>query len=74
VAILVYAFERGGAAATGLAAVIMLLPAALVAPFASVLGDRIRRERALLLGYAAQAVVVAATATAMLTEASVIVV
>ena len=69
VAILVFAYERGGAAATGLAAVIQLLPAAIIAPMASVLGDRIRRERALLAGYAAQAVAVAGTAAAMLAGA-----
>jgi hypothetical protein len=48
VAILAYAYQIGGAAATGLVAVVQLLPAALVAPLASVAGDRVRRERVLL--------------------------
>ena len=56
VAILVFAFERGGAGETGLVSVIQLLPAAIVAPFAAVLGDRFRRDRALLVGYVLQAI------------------
>ena len=56
VAILVWAFGEGGASASGLIAIIQLVPAALVAPLGSVLGDRMRRSRALALGYALQAV------------------
>src|SRR5919108_5948132 len=52
VAILVFAYGQGGAAETGLAAVVQLVPAAIVAPLASVLGDRMRRGHALLLAYA----------------------
>jgi MFS family permease len=51
VALGVFAYEAGGAAAVGLAGLIRLLPAAVVAPSAASLGDRIRRER-LLLGAA----------------------
>lgn len=71
IAVLVFAYQRGGAAETGLVAVIQLVPAAIVAPFASVIGDRIRRDRALLLGYAIQTVSTAGTAAAMLSEAPV---
>jgi hypothetical protein len=42
------------AAATGLVAVVQLVPAALVAPLASIAGDRYRRERVLLGGYLAR--------------------
>jgi MFS family permease len=48
VALGVYAYEQGGASAVGLAGLVRLLPAALLAPFAAWLGDRFRRERLLL--------------------------
>ena len=44
----VYAYEEGGASAVGVAGLVRLLPAALVAPFAASLGDRFPRERFLL--------------------------
>jgi MFS family permease len=58
ISILVFAYERGGPTETGLVAAIQLFPAALAAPLASVLGDRLRRDRALALGYAIQTVAV----------------
>lgn len=45
----VFAYDRGGTSAVGLAGLIRLLPAAVIAPFASSLGDRFRRERFLLV-------------------------
>jgi hypothetical protein len=71
VSILAFAYGVGGAAATGLVALVQLVPAALVAPVASVAGDRFRRERVLLGGYLAQAVTMTATAAALLAEAPV---
>jgi hypothetical protein len=71
VSILAFAYEVGGAAATGLVAVVQLAPAALVAPLASIAGDRFRRERVLLGGYLAQATSMAATAAALLADAPV---
>ena len=69
VAVLVYAFERGGATESGIVAFAMLLPAAIVAPIvASVLG-RYRRERALLVGYVAQALVMTVGALAFFADA-----
>jgi MFS family permease len=56
IAVTLYAFERGGATAAGLICVAMLLPAAFVAPLGSVLGDRIRRDHALAIGYLTQAI------------------
>jgi MFS family permease len=48
VALGVFAYDTGGASAVGLAGLIRLLPAALIAPSAAALGDRIPRERLLL--------------------------
>ena len=56
IAIVVYAYDRGGATTAGAVAIAQLVPAAIVAPLASVLGDRLRRDHALTLGYAIQGV------------------
>ena len=48
VALGVFAYGHGGSAAVGVAGLLRLLPAAAIAPFASSLGDRFRRERFLL--------------------------
>jgi MFS family permease len=45
----VYAFEQGGAKAVGLVALLRMLPSALLAPFASALADRWRRDLVLTL-------------------------
>jgi MFS family permease len=59
VALGVFAYDKGGTAAVGIAGLVRLLPAALVAPFAASFGDRFRRERFLaviaLVGAAALA-------------------
>ncbi len=49
VALGVFAYGHGGSAAVGVAGLMRLLPAAAIAPFASSLGDRFRRERFLLV-------------------------
>jgi MFS family permease len=69
IAILVYAFNRGGATETGVAALVQLAPSAIVAPLAASLGDHVRRERALLIAYLVQATTMGLTATALLTDA-----
>jgi MFS family permease len=48
VALGVFAYDTGGAVAVGVAGLVRMLPAALVAPFAASLGDRFRRERFLV--------------------------
>ena len=48
VALGVFAYNHGGSTAVGIAGLMRLLPAAVIAPFASSLGDRFRRERFLL--------------------------
>jgi MFS family permease len=59
VALGVFAYDAGGTLAVGLAGLVRLLPAAVVAPFAAYVGDRFRRERFLvgisLAGFAALA-------------------
>jgi len=48
VALSVYAYDQGGAAAVGLVGVVRLLPAAIASPFVSLLADRMRRERVMV--------------------------
>jgi MFS family permease len=74
IAILVFAYEVGGAAAAGAIGVIQLVPATIFAPFASLLGDRYRRERVLLAGYLTQALSMGMTAVALMVEAPIAVV
>ncbi len=59
VAILVYAYDRGGASAAGVVAAIQLIPSGLVAPFGAFAGDRFRRDRVLFFSYLAQAIALA---------------
>src|SRR5438093_312642 len=49
VALGVFAYNAGGASSVGIAGLVRMLPAALVAPFAATLGDRFRRERFLVV-------------------------
>jgi MFS family permease len=48
VALGIFAYSEGGASAVGIAGLVRMLPAAIIAPLASALGDRFRRERFLL--------------------------
>jgi MFS family permease len=69
VAVLVYAFNRGGATEAGIVVFVMLVPAAIFAPIVASLLGRLRRERALLVAYVTQAVVMAAGALAFFADA-----
>jgi MFS family permease len=65
VAILVYGYALGGVAVAGVVALVQLIPAGLVAPFAAYAGDRFRRDRVLLASYLLVAATCAATAVAL---------
>src|SRR6476659_8206109 len=65
IALVMFAFRDGGAARVGQVSIVTLVVAAAVAPIGSVLGDRYRRERALLLAPAALALATGATSVAM---------
>jgi hypothetical protein len=69
VAVLVYAYEHGGATKAALVAVAQLLPAGFAAPVLSGLVDRHGAARALLRGYWAQSATLAAMAGLILASA-----
>ena len=69
----VFAYEQGGASAVGVAGLVRLLPAALVAPFAASFGDRFPRERFLLAMTCIAAVALGGSAAAFYADAEVLV-
>ena len=66
IAILVYAYTVGGASMVGVLSIVMLVPSALIAPIAAQLGDRLPRQRVMVLGYGLQAATMLATGLALL--------
>lgn len=64
-AILVYALQRSGAGAVGVVAVVQVLPAVLLSPFAAYAGDRFPPRRVIAVAYAGQCLFMVATAFAM---------
>jgi len=48
IALAVFAYRNGGAAAVGLIGLVRFLPSAIASPFAAVLGDKFRRERVIV--------------------------
>jgi MFS family permease len=69
VAVIVYAYERGGAAEAGVVVFVQLAPSVVLAPAVAALGDRFARDRVLLGTYASQFVVMTATAIALAGDA-----
>jgi MFS family permease len=69
IALMVYAYQRGGATGTAAVSATQLIPSAVVAPLGSIFGDRYRRDRFLFAGYCLQALALAAAGTAMVLDA-----
>ena len=73
-AVVLWAYARGGAGLAGFAAVVQLLPAAVIAPLIAGIGDRLSRRTALVLAHGLVAVATALTWAALAVDAPVIVV
>lgn len=71
VAILFYGYKVGGAKGAAVAALVQLIPATIFAPVGSALVDQMRPDRALALGFIAQATTMLLTAGAMVADAPV---
>jgi hypothetical protein len=74
IAMLVYAFDRGGAAASGLVAVVQLAPSAVIGPVLAAIGDRYPRERLLIASYLLQGLGMGLVVVALVVDAPVVVV
>jgi MFS family permease len=70
VALSVYAFDVGGAAAVGALGLVRMVPAAIALPFGGMLADRYPRQRVLLGIYLARALLLGAIAAALAAESS----
>jgi MFS family permease len=70
VALSVYAFDVGGAAAVGALGLVRMVPAAIALPFGGMLADRYPRQRVLLGIYVARALLLVAMAGALAAESS----
>jgi MFS family permease len=74
VALGVVAFGDGGALAVGLVGLARMLPAAIVAPFAATIADRVRRERVLVAVAAARALTLGVAAAVSFSDGPVVLV
>lgn len=70
VAILVYAFNRGGTQAVGFVSILLMVPAGVLAPVVASLGDRFPKERVVRIGYLAQAGTSAVVGAAIAVDAA----
>jgi MFS family permease len=61
IALAVWAYQHGGAAAVGLVGLVRFVPAAVASPFAAMLGDRFRRDRVIVLADLTRASLLAVT-------------
>lgn len=67
---IMYAYDRGGVDEAGIAAVVLLAPALLVAPVAAFAADRFESGRVLAAGYAIQAAAMLVAAFAIASDAA----
>jgi predicted MFS family arabinose efflux permease len=74
IAVLVYAYSKGGAGASGLLAFAMLLPCIVLSPLTATFADRAQPGRVLVAGYLAQGVAMGLLAAALLADPAPIVV
>jgi predicted MFS family arabinose efflux permease len=74
IAIAVYAYRHGGAAAVGLMALVRTIPSAVLAPFVSALGDRFRQERVMLAADVLRALLVGAIALVVFADGPIVLV
>jgi MFS family permease len=68
IAIVVYAYEQGGASAAGLVGLLRWVAAAAASPFASLLGDRYDRRLVMVASDLLRAVLIGGAAVAVLTD------
>jgi MFS family permease len=69
VALSLFAYEEGGAAAVGLVGLLRVLPAVVASPFAAVLGDRYPRQRVLMVVNIARTATIAVAAALAFADA-----
>jgi MFS family permease len=69
VALVVFAFEQGGASAVGLVGLVRWLPSAFASPLAAILGDRFPRVRVMLVTDLLRAAALGAMAACVVTDA-----
>ena len=69
IALAVFAYRDGGAAAVGLVGLIRFLPAAVASPFTALLGDRYRRERVIVAAELTRAVLLGITVAVVVVDA-----
>ena len=74
VALMVYAYEQGGAAAVGLVGLIRWFPAAVAAPFGGVVGDRFPRLRVMITSDFVRAGALVAAAAAIIVDSPAVIV
>ncbi len=70
VALSVFAYQKGGVPAVGIVGLLRMLPAALIAPFGSWLGDRFRRDRIVMFIQLARGLALLASAASIMTGGS----
>src|SRR4029450_1809424 len=61
IALAVFAYRQGGAAAVGIVGLVRFLPSAIASPFAAMLGDRFPRERVIVVAELTRSLLLAAS-------------